>query len=153
MFDTFEAFKPLRHQQFNFQARRYEIWVGGQMVKYDDSSHQITVRVPESLDENSEYSIVSTNAPDLTSEIISEISFDLFLTGGDRLQLVTIPESGNEIECIGLAALKNIIGATRQVKNFTKNEPYCCNLFLQNGNLVKMTFSFNNPEKLIEFYK
>jgi hypothetical protein len=55
-------------------------------------------------------------------------------------------------ENMGISMFKMTIGATRDSKHFERNEPYCCNIFLQNGTIAKITFSFSNPEKLIEFY-
>ena len=45
-----------------------------------------------------------------------------------------------------------ILGPTREQKNFNNNEPYCCNLFIKNEKLKKITFSFSTPEKLIALY-
>ena len=152
MFDSFEPFIQLQHQQFDFHPSRYEMWMGGQMVKSGNTTAPIAARVTQSSFYNKECTLVTINDLDLMSEITTENHFDVFITGIDRLQLITIPANGNDIECIGIITIKNIIGTTRRTKTFLKNEPYCCNLFLLKGATAKVTFAFNSPEKLIEFY-
>jgi hypothetical protein len=49
-------------------------------------------------------------------------------------------------------SLRTTTGITRKGKIFNGNEPYCCSLFSINQKISKVTFSFSNPEKLIEFY-
>ena len=44
------------------------------------------------------------------------------------------------------------IGATREHYDFGTNEPYVCSIFLVNQKIAKVTFSFVDPDKLIEFF-
>jgi hypothetical protein len=149
MFDKFEPFLNLQMQDFNFQPTRYEIWVGGQMVNSGKMNSQIKATV---IKQNSvelvEIAFIDNN---LNNELATKNIFDKYVTATDRLQLITIPEETNS-ENIGIMMFKMTIGATRANKDFSRNEPFCCNLFLQEGVLAKVTFSFSNPEKLIEFY-
>lgn len=149
MFDNFEPFREVQKQKFLFFAKRYEIWVGGNLIKSGFSDESIKCEVENIND--SEKMVVSYHNNSLQSEISEKNEFDWFITGKDRLQLVTIPEITNS-ENMGIMSFQMVLGSSRKQKNFKSNEPYCCNLFLKDGTIAKISFSFSNPEKLIEFY-
>jgi hypothetical protein len=148
-FDKFEPFKVLQKQDFAFLPTRYETWKGGKMIDSGKTNSVIDVRVINvDGDEKME---VSFNDTKLNNELANKNIYDEFVTAKDRLQLITIPEETNS-QNMGIQMFKMVIGATRLQKNFNNNEPYCCNLFLQSGTIAKVTFSYSNPEKLVEFY-
>ena len=149
MFDNFEPFLKLQKQNFNFQPNRYEIWMKGQMIGSGQTTSLITAKV--AYHDGEEKMEILFDSPLLNKELATKNIFDEFLTSGDRLQLITIPEQTN-VENMGITMFKSNIGPTRNQKSFNNNEPYCCNLFLQNGVIAKITFSYSNPEKLVEFY-
>ncbi len=148
--DRFEPFKGLQKQEFTFQPSRYETWMGGKMV----GSGRATARIYASIShqDGDEKMLVKFDESNLKNEIVSEIIFDEFITATDRLQLITIPQVTNG-ENTAIAMFKMMVGATRNHKNFTQKEPYCCNLFLRSGVISKITFSFSFPEKLLELYQ
>jgi len=148
--DRFDPFKGVQKQSFSFQPSRYETWIGGKMIDSGITSALLTAKVV--MHGNSEKMVVYFNEINLKNELLPELDFDEFITGNDRLQIVTIPNATNS-ENMGIMMFKMTIGATRQQKNFSSTEPYCCNLFLKNGIISKITFSFSNPEKLIELYQ
>ena len=147
--DRFEAFKKIQKQDFVFQPERFETWIGGKMVRNGNTSALLTARVISQS--GSEKMAVSFNEANLKNEIAFELIFDEFVTANDRLQMITIPNETNS-ENVAIMIYKNTIGATRQQKNFSSIEPYCCNLFLKSGVISKISFSFSNPEKLVELY-
>jgi len=149
MFDNFEPFLRVEKQDFDFQATRYETWMKGQMIGSGSTTAVISARV---VSENGEDKMaILFDTPSLNKELSQKNIFDEFVTSKDRLQLITIPDQTN-VENMGIMMFKMNLGATRQHKEFNNNEPYCCNLFLQNGVISKVTFSYSNPEKLVEFY-
>lgn len=149
MFDKFEPFLRLNKQDFIFVPNRYEIWMKGQMIGNGNTTSEITAKV--SLFDGDEKMEILFDSALLNKELATKNIFDEFITSSDRLQLITIPENTN-VENMGITMFKSEIGATRNQKSFNYNEPYCCNVFLQNGAIVKITFSYSNPEKLVEFY-
>lgn len=150
MYDRFEPLKTLKMIDFNFHSSRFENWIGGKMISSGESNSTIIGKVIfEGLNEVVE---VSFNNSNIFSELSPQNIFDIFISNHDRLQLLTIPNFTN-VENMGIMSSKLIIGATRERKNFNRNEAYCCNLFLADGKLEKITFSFSNPERLLEFYK
>lgn len=149
MFDKFEPFKVLQKQDFSFRPTRYETWIGGKMVASGKTNSIISAKVVTI--ENGEKMEVSFNDSELNNELAITNIFDEFITSTDRLQLITIPNETNN-ENMGILMFKMNIGATRNSKNFSRSEPYCCNLFMQSGKIAKVTFSYSNPEKLLEFY-
>jgi len=149
MFDKFEPFKVVQKYNFTFQPTRFEMWIGGKMVANGEINSTIFAKiVTVDGDEKME---ISFDDSKLNNELSNKTIFDRFVTATDRLQLITVPNETNS-ENIGIMMFKMTIGATRQNKNFNRNEPYCCNLFYQQGKIVKITFSYSNPEKLLEFY-
>jgi uncharacterized protein YdgA (DUF945 family) len=148
--DKFEPFKGVQKQGFSFRPSRYETWIGGKMVDSGNVSANVSAKVVNQ--NSSEKMSVTFNEMNLEDEISSELFFDEFVTANDRLQLITIPNETNS-ENMGIMMFKMTIGATCQQKHFSSIEPYCCNLFLINGVISKITFSFSSPEKLIELYQ
>lgn len=149
MFDTFEPFQVLQKIDFDFTPSRYEMWIGGEMVKNGRTNLPIKARV---IQESGEGKVkIDFSDAALQGELAPINVFDEFITSKDRLQLITIPKETN-VQNMGIMMFNMTIGPTRQVKNFVRNEPFCCNLFLQQGRIVKITFSYSNPEKLLEFY-
>ena len=149
MFDTFEPFQGLQKIDFDFTPSRYEMWIGGEMVKNGRTYQPIQARVMHEAGEEKVRIDFSDAA--LQGELASSNVFDEFITSKDRLQLITIPKETN-VQNMGIMMFNMTVGSTRQEKNFSRNEPYCCNLFLQQGRIAKITFSYSNPEKLLEFY-
>lgn len=149
MFDTFEPFKGLQKQNFQFQPTRYETWMAGKMIDSGRTNSIIAANVI--YQDGSEKMEVTFDDLNLNGELTMKNVFDEFVTAKDRLQLIVIPEETNS-ENVAIMMFKMTIGATRQRKNFSRGEPFCCNLFMQGGAIAKVTFSFTNPEKLIEFY-
>ena len=149
LFDKFQPFQRLQKQDFTFQPTRYEIWRGGEVVSKGKTNSIINARIVSV--EKEEKIEVSFNDINLNFDLANKNIYDEFVTANDRLQLITIPNETNS-ENVGIEIFKITIGATRNVKNFNSDEPYCCNLFMKNGRIAKVTFSYSSPEKLIEFY-
>ncbi|MCK6641781.1 MAG: hypothetical protein L6Q81_17015 [Bacteroidia bacterium] len=149
MYDKFEPFKSVQKQPFTFTPSRFESWMNGKMVN-SGSTHS-PIRANVIAVEGQEKVEISISDVNLHGELAPRIEFDEFITAHDRLQLVTVPAQTNA-NCVGMAAMQSTIRPTRQQKNFATNEPYCCNLFIQEGSIAKITFSFGSPEKLVEFY-
>ena len=119
------------------------------MVSSGKTSHLVQADVVQV--DGKEKLDVSFGDTSLHNELAKSNIFDEFVTAKDRLQLITIPAQTNA-QNMGIMGFQMILGSTRQQKNFNRNEPYCCNLFMQQGSIAKVTFSYSNPEKLLEFY-
>lgn len=149
MYDKFEPFKSVQKQPFTFTPSRFESWMNGKMVNSGSTNSPIRANVI-SVDGQERVEITISDVQ-LHGELAPRLEFDEFITAHDRLQLVTVPVQTNA-NCVGMVAMQSTIRSTRQQKNFASNEPYCCNLFIQDGSIAKITFSFGSPEKLVEFY-
>ncbi|WP_157209258.1 hypothetical protein [Mariniflexile maritimum] len=148
MYDRFGTNQILEKQNFSFNPSRYEIWIGGKEVKNGNTNKLISANVIKvSGIEKMEINIKDSK---LENEISEFNIFDQFITSGDRLILLIIPKITN-VENVAFGVFRNTIGSTRNEKNFKKNEPFACSLFLINGIISKMSFSFSNPEKQIIF--
>lgn len=148
MFDSFPPLQIVGKQPFAFRSTRFETWMNGSMTDSGPLNalmecHVVSTHEGEKL-------LVSVS-PDLHDSIESKMLFDEIVTGADRLQLIVVPEESN-VDIPALMMFRMIFGPTRGQKSFSSRDPYCCNLFLQNSTIVKVSFSFANPEKLIELY-
>ena len=149
MFDKFQPFNRLIKSDFNFQPTRYEVCMNGEVIASGETSsiiqgHAVT-------NEDREQVRVTFVDFALMFDITPMNFFDEFVTSTDRLQLVTIPDEIDNSSLV-IAPLKMLIGSTRKSKHFKHNEPYCCNIFLLQGNIAQMDFVFSNPQRLMKFY-
>ncbi|MEO2148057.1 MAG: hypothetical protein ABGW56_03255 [Flavobacteriaceae bacterium] len=166
-YDSFEPFQKINIQEFTFlfKPNRYVIWKNQKKIEVGENGDDVLITNREKQTANGTVSEVSfapiahpnfdfDNPSDanLHTELSIENEFDLCITQNDRVQLIKIPSSGNGDNNMAISALKMMLGATRGHTDFKSNEPYCCNIFQQDGQLAKITFSFSNPEKIIEFY-
>ncbi len=149
MYDTFKPLMKVKKFDFVFRPTRYEIWQEGKLISKGKTKSNIIAKVIDT--EQGEKVKVIFDDDKLNSELAKENIFDEFISLKDRLQLITIPFYTNA-EIVALTMYKMVIGPTREEKHFSYSDPYCCNLFYKNGVLAKVTFSFSNPERLIEFY-
>lgn len=150
MFDKFESFHKLdKTKSFTFTPNRFEIWFEGKMV--DSGLTKLPIYFVPVVEEGNNKIRVTVFDPKILEQMQEKPVFDEFISGSDRLQLVTLPLKTNS-GCMGISMLKMAIGPTRNSKEFGRNEPYCCNLFLVNDKITKITFVFSNPERMIELY-
>jgi hypothetical protein len=150
MYDKFKALQILDKQDFGFTPTRYEIWEGGKMTAHGKTKASIIATT--TIINGEEKVVVTYNEPGLNPQLALNNTFDEFVTSADRLQLITIPNQTNAENSMAIKMFKMTLGPTRDFKHFNENEPYCCNLFIKEGNIDKITFSFSSPEKLMEFY-
>lgn len=146
VFDRFQALNRMSIPGFVFVATRYELWDKGKLTKAKNSDSTITC----TLTVNDAF-VLEIEEPSLETDIAKKQLYDLAVSQTDRLQLVILPSETN-LKSGGLASLTMFFGTTRAEKEFKYDEPYCCNLFFQQGYLVKVTFSYGNPDRLLEFY-
>lgn len=155
-YDSFEAWQRLKVQPFSFHSNRFEIWQNGEKTASGQTGCVVKASKQQvKAGTGAKVTLENTKPSDdksLLKEIKKENVFDIFVTSSDRLQLVKIPSSGKGNENMGLSMLKMNIGTTRETFDFERKNPYCANLFLKDDNIVKVTFSFSNPEKLVELY-
>ncbi|MEJ7770182.1 MAG: hypothetical protein WKF70_07500 [Chitinophagaceae bacterium] len=148
MFDNFDPFKILEKENFTFQPSRYEMWIGGEMVRSGKSDRLITAEVVEVA--GIQKVEVTFDDTSLHAELSPSNIFDVFVTAKDRLLLIVLTEQTSENR--GIKGFEKAFGSAMKLTNLTGNQPYCCSLFLQQGNIAKVTFSYSNPKRLLEFY-
>ena len=162
--DDFDTFEPgeIGMVPWKFKPSRSELWQEGQCIEEKQLRQtEITSCVWDSIDtmfnplynnqENGEFKDLNIESSE-NIKIKKNLHFDRFITNNDRILMMTIPDKTN-IASIGITNIKAIYGATCKEYIFEEKEPYCCSLFFQNKQLVKETFSFGSPERLLEFYK
>lgn len=87
----------------------------------------------------------------MPQKIISSVKFDRATTNGERILFYIAAEQTN-VQNTALLMLSSMLGYTRDYKYYDSNEPIFASVFTINHNVAKVSFSFGNPDKLIEFY-
>lgn len=151
--DESDLFDRINKSGFSFTPSKYEIWMKGKCIKSGNTSGKIVAEVMKL--ETTKSAIIQIRVSDetLQNDIKLLNDFDIFFKSNGRYMLATIPSNKAENECIGLSNLRLIKGSTRNQKIFNKIEPFGCSIFPSNDKISKVSFAFNNPEKLIEFNK
>lgn len=153
-YDVFPPFCKLKMEGFSFPFNHVEIWQDG--AKIDELGFKGLIQCEIINAESEQIARISILCPiviftaHLTQYLKLVSDYDALITGDHRLQYIRIPEKTNTT-CIGLSMMQILIGPTIPEKNFELNEPYCCNVFLKNQRVAKVSFSLCNPERLIEF--
>jgi hypothetical protein len=154
--DKFKAFQMIRKEPLmfgkpiEFVPSKYQIWSKGRVINEGVTTEPIKAVVFDDGSPSKQFKVTILDRH-LHGEILGNIYYDEFVTSNDRLQMLTLPQTTNTGNT-AISLLKMAIGATRSAKEFASNEPFCCNLFILNNVLSKVTFSFSSPDKLIEFY-
>lgn len=132
---------------FYIKPVRFEEYQDGELIKQGETNICITMEK-----ENVNYTykgyvikiqLLNNNIP---TEIDSSFEFDICYRMGSRLLMLICPEDNDANE------FKMAFGVTRRSKNYSKNEPWAGSIFTKNGRVAKVSFSLNNPQRLIEFY-
>jgi len=155
MYDKFEAMQVLAFFPFRFTGNRYKIWKKGDSVDSGENEETIIAEVTHDdiFDENLSVKITTPviyENSKFENILKPEFIFKVIITSTDRLILATIPNISNQ-DCLGLRTFRNTLGVNTD-KYLDEHEPYGCSLFLIDGEIVKIAFTINSPETLIEFY-
>ena len=134
---------------FTYSPSRYESYSQGKLTSEGRLSGGVSFK--KIVKDGQERTQVSFEDSFLKSIFQLGLTFDIFGANNSRMMFMTLPQRTN-VENIALQSLPLSFGYTRDYKNFTNKEPYACSLFALNGNIAKISFSFSNPEKLIELY-
>jgi hypothetical protein len=156
VYDRYENSDDLAWYDLQFKPTRFEVWRNGQKIE----SGRTTSPEPISLKlETNSQGILGVNQirvthtePQLYDFSRYENWFDIHGTQGNRQILTTVPTETNA-KCVGMVAMQHRWPHSRYSYQFKPNEPFTCSLFTVKGQLVKLTFSLDNPETLVEFYK
>jgi hypothetical protein len=139
---------------FNFSPRRYEIWSGGQLI--DNGLVEGIIKCTPSFFSEVISEVKLIDFPDFIN-IGSTLLFDITFTSVDRIYLATVPRETNINDYNSFQSFKNNVPLgfqiiTREKRDFDENEPYVCSVFTINNSIEKISFSFGNSPRLIEFY-
>ena len=149
MYDKFDTSKweKIHGLNFSFIPERYELWKkNGQ---HYESSTSIILDVEQDT-KGKVFVDISENR----LNIKETLDFDIAYTSIDRILCPIIPRESNIYNSAAFCSFKanSPIGYTREYKYFEEDEPFACSIFLINNCVAKMSFSFENNPRLIEFY-
>lgn len=155
MYDKREPYQIAQKAlSFNFSPNRYEVWSAGKMIAKNDISLRIQC-IPSVLSE-AQSEVKFYGLPDRLN-IRDTLLFDITFTSNDRIYLATVPQETNIASYESFQSFKlNVPNGfqieTRKKRDFEINEPYVCSVFTVNNQIRKLSFSFGNEPRLIEFY-
>lgn len=142
----------LKKKNFSFKPIRYEVWQNGKRTSFGKTNTTIEATVITSIDTEKSAVCIVLNDDKLNPLILNKFEFDRYISKSDRIMLLTIPKNESITDCRGLKISRNFDGVTRDKKIFNELEPFASSIYTVNSIISKMTFSFNYPERLIEFY-
>ena len=87
----------------------------------------------------------------MPKKIVSQVKFDRATTSGERILFYIAAEQTN-VQNTSLYMLSSMLGYTRNHKYYDSNEPIFASVFTINHNVAKVSFTFGNPDRLIEFF-
>lgn len=149
--DTYDL-KPYRIGDFDFRSLNFTEYENGKLK--DCGSLPVTIIVKDEINKYSveinKYS-VSVTGNGIEDKINSVFEFDGCIGCNDRLLLYSLPEKTNA-NIIVMTVLRNLCPSTRNKKIYSATEPVVCSIFTNNGHPVKVSFTFANPERVLEFY-
>jgi hypothetical protein len=146
-----DLFEKIKKYGFSFTPSNYEIWMAGRCIKSGSVYGDIVAEVMKSEITKKTIFQISFSDEELRNDIALLNEFDIFFKSSGRYMMATIPSNKTNNDCIGLSSLRLMKGATRNQKLFALNEPFGCSIFIAGEKLSKVSFAFNDPEKLIEF--
>lgn len=151
-FDNWPPFQDFSFQQFQFPVDRYEEWKAGRMVASGEVHFNIFFKYNKGGFLNRKVGIdVLIDRNPMPKKITSQMKFDRATTSGERILFYIAAEQTN-VENASLSMLSSVLGYTRGHKYYDSNEPIFASVFTINHNVAKVSFSFGNPDRLIEFY-
>ena len=151
-FANYPMFQDFSFQEFNFPVDRYEEWRDGRSVASGELNFNIRFKYNSSGFFTRKISIdVQLENNPMRGKILSTLQFDKAITNGDRIMFYVAAEQTN-VQNPALEMLSSLLGYTRDSKHYDYNEPIFASVFTINHNVAKVSFSFGNPDRLIEFY-
>lgn len=142
--DTYEL-KSFNIDDFVYNPQHFVEYEDGKQKSFGSTGLKIIVA------NKSNKISVEIQFNDMNDKLKDTFVFDTCIGSWDRLLLYSLPRQTNA-DIILLTTLRNICPFTRDYKIYAATEPVACSLFTSNGFLVKVSFTFANPERLIEFY-
>jgi hypothetical protein len=151
-FDQWPYFQDFSFQEFHFPVDRYEEWEAGRMISSGEIHFDIRFKYNAGGFQNKKVSIdVQLMDNPMPRKIMSSIKFDRATTSGERILFYIAAEQTN-VQHTSIQMLSSMLGYTRNYKYYDSNEPIIGSVFTINHNVAKVSFTFGNPERLIEFY-
>ena len=151
-FDNWPMLQDFTFQEFNFPVDRYEEWEKGRIIASGEVRFNIRFKYKMGgLFSKKRYIDVALGNNPLLMKVVSKIKFDRATTNGERILFYIAAEQTN-VQHVALDTLSSLLGYTRGRKYFDSNEPIFASVFTINHNVAKISFSFCNPDRQLDFY-
>jgi len=149
-FDEWPAMQDFTFQEFSFRAHRYEMWEAGRMVRSGKAQLNAFYKCNGGVYNRTSIDINLSGNP-LPEILLSDIRYDRGICLPDRIMFYTTAKNVN-VRNTTLVMLASNVGYTREDKVYKDNEPVVASVFTINQNVVKISFTLANPDRLIEFF-
>ena len=149
-FDEWPAMQDFTFHEFSFRSHRYEMWEAGRMVRSGEAQLNAFFKCNGGVYNRTSIDINLSGNP-MPMTLMSDIRFDRAICLPDRIMFYTTAKKTN-VQNTTLTLLSSNVGYTRESKLYEENEPVVASVFTINQNVVKVSFSLANPDRLIEFF-
>ena len=149
-FDEWPSLKDFTFQDFSFMGSKYEMWEAGRIVRSGVSNANILCICNGGVHNRTSIDVKISGNP-IPEVLISNLRFDRAICLPDRVMFYSTPAKTN-VQNTTLAMLSSIVGYTCDSKFYEDNEPVVASVYTINQNVVKMSFSLANPDRLIEIF-
>lgn len=147
--DTYNDFKQVAiSKAIGIRSSSYKKYVAGAIVESDERITDVII----SPKENTNKLEVTVTYTRKFIRIIERKTFvfDICFTMTDRLLCVSVPKTSNKSSMI-IEVAKQLFGYTCDSKRYEDDEPICCSIYTENQNVVKVSFSYEDPDYMFEF--
>lgn len=151
-FDNWPSFQDFSFRGFTFPVDRYEEWEAGRIIASGEINFNICFKYNSGgfFRRKTSIDVVLENNP-IPQKIMSSVNFDKATTNGDRILFYVAAKQTN-VQNTALDTLSLILGYTRGSKYYDSKEPIFASVFTINHDVAKVSFSFANPDRLIDFF-
>ncbi|MBQ9675324.1 MAG: hypothetical protein IJV42_05290 [Bacteroidaceae bacterium] len=149
-YDEWPSMQDFTFQDFYFRGNKYELWETGRLIRSGETIINIHCICNGGVHNRTSIDVNLSGNP-LPGILTSNIRFDRAVCLPDRIMFYTTAVNSN-VQHTTLSLLSSNLGYTRENKFYEKNEPIVASVFTINEGVVKITFTFANPDRLIEFY-
>lgn len=147
-FDTYDQFYQGHFTIQHFYVKSMKLYEFGS-IKLSDNSLNKCVLFPINVNGEEKYNFRFEN--EISADLLkSDTTFDNGIAYNDRISFCTLPQQHN-LNSMGLEVLKGFLGPTTSEKIFFHNEPYCMNVFTVRNNIMRISFGYGNPDRILEF--
>ncbi len=149
-YDEWPAMQFFTFDEFTFSSRNFIYYELGSIKRNGLFNCSIYYKCVGGLHSNAGIKVIIKGNP-IPNLLMSVLTFDKAICLNDRILLFSTPAETN-VNNITLNVLSSEVGYTCDAKYYSSNEPVVASIFTINRNIVKVSFSLSDPDRVIEIF-